>query len=306
MHSFACAANVVLALHVALQTIPYPAIADRPLRATVNLVVLHVSVVDQQQRFVTDLRQSDFEVFEDGRRQALKFFQPKGLPLAVSLVLDTSGSMEPALPVMKEGALRLIRWLRPRDTASIITFDDSVRILQDWTTDRAALETATREATLGQATTLYTAAYIALTELEKYVRAAALSTPRRGALILFSDGEDSASPISFDELLKYVRRTGLTVYAVRLGRNRGQSERDTTGFELRRLAEQTGGRAFFPRADYELARVYESIGEELASQYVLAYESDNLRRDDAFRSVTVLVSRQDAAARTRRGYVVPR
>jgi Ca-activated chloride channel family protein len=299
------ATHVLIVLGVAVPPLPQEQVrSDARLRAAVDLVTLHVSVVDERHRYLTGLRQSDFEVFEDGRRQRLKFFQQDGLPLTLAIVLDTSGSMEPALPLVKRGAVSLIERMRPQDKAAIIGFDDSVRVLQDWTADREALVLAVRRARLGNATSFYTAAYIALAELEKQVRSAAQSEPRRGALVLLSDGEDSASAISFDDLLTYVNRTEIIVYTVRLGKALRPGSPDVSAFELRRLAEQTGGRAFFPSAYYELEGIYEVIGTELSSQYLLAYESDSHPHEDGFRSLTVLVGRQDATARTRRGYAV--
>jgi Ca-activated chloride channel homolog len=284
------------------QDTPAPARAPAAFRAAVELVTLHVTVTDRRQRYVTDLNQEQFEVFENGRRQQLKFFQPRGLPLAVTLLLDTSASMGTVLSEVQQVARRFVSNLEPGDIASVVVFDRSVRVLQDFTDDRQALAAAIALAKRGNTTSLFTAVYVALKEFDKARRWDGM--PRRRTLILLSDGEDSASLIAFEDLLDRATTADAAIYAIRLGRPPGPIDGpdDETEWVLRRLAEQTGGRAFFPTSPYQFRQIHDAIRTELASQYSLAYESDDRRQDGRFRSLAVLIGGRNAVARTKRGY----
>jgi Ca-activated chloride channel family protein len=283
-----------------------PARAPSVFRSAVDLVTLHVTVTDRRKRYVTDLNQEHFEVFEDGRRQRLKFFQARGLPLALTLLLDASPSMQSAQRQVQEVAHRFVEHLQPQEIASVLGFDASVTVLQDFTADRDALAAAIGRVRGGNGTSLFTALYVALREFDKARRWDGL--PRRRTLILLSDGEDSSSPIGLTELLELASSADAAIYAIRLGRPKRAIDPslDVTERVLRRLADQTGGRAFFPATRYQFPRIHDAIREELASQYSLAYESDGGREDGGFRQLAVLIGGLNAVARTKRGYVARR
>lgn len=276
-------------------------------RAGVDVVSLNVTVSDGSRRYVTDLEQNDFEIFEDGRKQELRFFQKTGVSLALVLLLDTSASMQENLPVAQEAAIGFAHELGPADLASVIDFNSTVRVLQDFTNDRSAIDRAIRNTVANGSTALYNAMYIALREVNKTPLAPRSAEPRRQAIVLLSDGDDTSSLIGFDEVLDLAARSDTTIYAIGLGLRTplvGRTAPDAQ-FVLRRLAEQTGGRTFLPVVARELATVYGEIKAELSSQYSLAYESTNTRRDGLFRHVTVRVERAGIIARTRPGYYAP-
>jgi VWFA-related protein len=268
----------------------------------VDLVTLHVTVRDREDRLITDVTEAEFSVFENGRRQQLRFFQPSGLPLALTLMLDTSASMQPGLGAAKSAALDLIRRMRPDDVASVVTFDDTVEVLQDFTNDQTTLTAAVGHAVPGGTTSLYTAVYIALKELDKVKPVFATNAPRHRIIVVLSDGNDISSVVGFDELLDMATRSDAMIYAICVRRPVTADARVRSESALNRLAEQTGGRAFFPIHDYELQRAYRAIASELSSQYALAYESDGGQRDGGFRALSVRIARTGAAARTKRGY----
>jgi Ca-activated chloride channel family protein len=276
-------------------------------RTGVDVVSLNVTVSDGSRRYVTDLGQNDFEIFEDGRKQELTFFQKTGVPLALVLLLDTSASMEGSLPVAQEAAIGFARELGPSDQASVIDFDGAAHVLQDFTNDRSAIERAIRHTVANGSTALYNAMYIALRELNKTPTGPRSAEPRRQAVVLLSDGDDTSSLITFDEVLDLAARNETTIYAIGLGLRTPLVPRSPPDaqFVLRRLAEQTGGRTFFPQMAKDLAAVYGEIKAELSSQYSLAYESTNTQRDGRFRNVAVRLTRTGAIARTRPGYYAP-
>jgi Ca-activated chloride channel family protein len=170
-----------------------------------------------------------------------------------------------------------------------------------------ALEHAIRQTAAGGSTALYDALYIALKELSKVRPEERTGEPRRRAIVVLTDGEDTSSLIGFDEVLDFAARSDTAIYAIGLT---ARTLPDTRGsqdaqFVLRRFADQTGGRAFFPADVKDLQSIYREIKAELSSQYSLAYESNNGRRDGQFRRVAVRVDRTGAQARTRPGYYAP-
>jgi Ca-activated chloride channel homolog len=308
---FACTAGVLVVAIVAYRPASRDAqrSQDQPsrFRGGVDVVSLNVTVTDGARRYITDLGQSDFQIFEDGRKQELTFFQKTGLPLALELLLDTSASMQESLPVAQEAAIGFTRELGPDDLASVIDFDSSVHVLQGFTNDRSAIERAIRHTQANGSTALYNAVYIALRELNKTPPGPRSTEPRRQAIVLLSDGDDTSSLVGFDEVLDLAARNDTTIYAIGLGLRTqvpGRSPPDAQ-FVLRRLSEQTGGRTFFPQVANDLAAVYGEIKAELSSQYSLAYESTNSGRDGRFRRVSVLIARPGAIGRTRPGYYAP-
>ena len=273
-------------------------------RAGIELVTLHVTVTDKSRGYVTDLNPADFAVFENGRRQEVAFFQRNGLPLAVALLFDMSGSMQRTLPPLQRAATEFVRALAPEDVASVMSFGDTVRILQEFTADRSALERAIRLAPAEGGTAFYTAVYVALTHLSATAASQSDGVPRRRVLVLLSDGKDTASLVGFDDVLALASRRDVAIYPIRLERPvPAVREPDDGRFALQRLASQTGGGAFFPQQHYALRAVFADIRRELASQYALAYEPRGPRDGHAFRTLSVLVAAPNAVARTRRGYI---
>ena len=274
-------------------------------RAGVDIVSLNVTVIDGQNRYVTDLDQTDFSVFEDGVKQDLTFFNRRQQPIALSLLLDSSASMEDKLDTLQTAAVNFVRRLKPTDLAQIVDFDSRVEVRQGFTGDQKQLETAIFQTASGGSTSLHNAIYIALKELRK-VKAASEEDVRRQAIIVFSDGEDTSSLVSFEEVLDLAKRSETSIYTIAL---RG-ADTQTRGFReaefvLRQLAQETGGRSFFPVKVEDLNTVYGQIADELASQYTLGYTSRNSRRDGAWRRVIVQVMKPNLTPRTKRGYYAP-
>jgi Ca-activated chloride channel family protein len=274
-------------------------------RAGVDIVSLNVTVQDAAQHYVTDLEQGEFAIFEDGVKQEVSFFNRRQQPIALSLLLDSSASMEDKLEDLQIAAKSFVKRLKPNDIAQVIDFDSRVEIRQGFTGNLAELEGAIGKTSAGGSTSLHNAIYIALKELKK-VRAVSEEDVRRQALVVFSDGEDTSSLISFDEVLDLAKRSETGIYTIAL---RGV-DTQTKGFReaefvMRQLAQETGGRSFFPSRIDELTSVYAQIADELASQYTIGYTSKNARRDGAFRRIVVQTTRQGLTPRTKKGYFAP-
>src|SRR5687768_2153644 len=275
-------------------------------RAGVELVSLNVTVTDAQGRYITDLDQADFSVFEDGAKQELSFFNKTNLPIALSLLIDSSASMEQRMEHAQEAAIGFAKRIREQDLAQVVDFDSRVEIKLGFTNKVGDLESAIRTTSAGGSTALHNAVYISLKELAK-VKAKNPDEIRRQAIVVLSDGEDTSSLVSFEEVLELAKRSETAIYTI------GLQPRETSAlrgfreaeFVLRQLAQETGGRAFFAQKIEDLKDVYAQIADELSSQYSMGYASRNAKRDGAFRRLVVQVSRPNTTARTKRGYYGP-
>lgn len=287
-----------------------PAIAggqEPSFRAGVDLVSLNVTVTDAEGRFITDLSQDAFEVFEDGVKQEVSFFNRSNLPIALSILMDTSASMEDKMATAQKAAIGFSHRLRPEDLAQVVDFDSRVSIAQAFTNSFGDLQHAILRTRAGGSTALHNAIYIALKEIQK-VQAQGSEDIRREAIVVLSDGEDTSSLVSFEEVLELAKRSETAIYTIGLrskGPDRVRGAFNEADFVLRQLAQETGGRAFFARGVEELSGIYGQIGDELSSQYAVGYISKNPKRDGAWRRVVVRVTRPSATARTKRGYYGP-
>ncbi|TDI26560.1 MAG: VWA domain-containing protein [Acidobacteria bacterium] len=303
-HTTGAAAALAVTLAVATPVAQQP---DQPaFRTGVDLVSLNVTVTDGDNRYVTDIEQASFQLYEDGALQDITFFTRTQLPIALALLMDTSASMTDKMSTAQEAAIGFAERLRDEDQASVIDFDSRVNILQDFTNSLDDLTAAIRQTSAGGSTSLYNAIYISLKELGK-VGATTVDEIRRQAIVMLSDGEDTSSLVDFDEVLELAKRSNTVIYSIGL---RSRDIRTRRGFReadfvLRQLAQETGGRAFFPERADDLSEIYERISDELSSQYTLGYISKNPLQDGRWRRIVVRVDRPNVAARTKQGYYAP-
>ena len=276
-------------------------------RSGVDLVSLNVTITDGTGRYVTDLLEGEFNVFEDGIKQDLTFFSSRKNPIALAMLLDSSASMENKLPILQTAATNFVHRLQPNDVASIIEFDNTVYLRQAFTSNQADLERGIRMLHSGGSTALHNAIYYALKDLKKLQQTMnAEENPRRQALVVFSDGQDTYSIVPYEEVLDLAKRSETAIYTIGLrdpiGNTRGFNNSE---FVLRQLAVETGGRAYFPDNISDLNTVYAQIADELSNQYALGYTSKNPRRDGAWRRIIVQATRSGLTARTKLGYFAP-
>jgi VWFA-related protein len=274
----------------------------------IEVINLNVSVTDPRNRYVTDLVEKNFAVFEDGVRQDLSLFTHENLPISLALMIDTSASMDEKLKVAQAAAIRFTKTLRPQDLAEVVQFNDRATVLQDFTADQEALASAILKTEASGPTALHNALYIALKDLGKQKKAGEL---RRRAIVLLSDGEDTASLVSDDQVVELARKTEINIYSISIRPTRA-SDRTRLGFSqaahlLTALAQETGGQVHFPNSLSELDTVYDRIAEELRTQYNLGYVSSNKRRDGKWRRIVVRIpEREDVQIRHKIGYYGPR
>lgn len=286
--------------------------ADPPavFRSGANLVALNVTVMDARKQFVSGLTQGDFAVYEDGVQQQLRFFEARQVPLDLIVLIDTSSSMRDKMAVVHEAAVGFLKTMRNGDRGAIVAFNDGVDVLQELTSDLSALEHAVRSTQAKGSTSLHNALYIAL---KQFGRAAKPDSDlRRQAIAVLSDGEDTSSLISFDDVLALAKKSGVSIYTIAL-HSRYSAARGSAGntpryfstadFSMKSLAQETGAQCFFPLDVSELKGIYGNIAQELASQYSLAYSPANSRPDGRYRRIVVRVmDRPELQLRTRSGY----
>lgn len=279
-------------------------------RTGAHMVALNVTVTDPRKQFVAGLTRGDFAVFEDGVQQQVRFFEARDVPVDLIVLIDTSSSMRDKMSVVHEAAAGFLKTLRGDDRGAVVAFSDGVEVLQTLTSDGAALEQAVRSTTAKGSTSLHNALYIALKQFGK--GGDGEGSLRRQAIAVLSDGEDTSSLISFDDVLALARKSGVNIYTIGLQSKyvaRGSAPSpsryfSTADFGMKSLAQETGAQAFFPQHVSELKGIYGAIAQELASQYSMAYSPANTRSDGRFRRIVVRVmSRPELQLRTRSGYL---
>jgi VWFA-related protein len=279
----------------------------------VELVIMNVAVMGPDEQYVTDLTKNDFTILDDGIAQPIEFFSAKAAPIDVTLMMDASSSMMSALPLIRAAAAQFLDSLRPGDRASIVRFSKAVEVLQPLTSDRASLELAIQKIALGGTTALHTAVYVALKQqadlsssngAEPGGGQAAAQEIRHKALVVLTDGQDTASTVSFDQLLEQAVRSGLNIYPIRMRtwvHAASRKELDAE-FNLKQLARETGALAYFPESAAELANVYQAIARDLSSRYSLAFVANHVDQCLTFHRLSVVVEHPRARSVSRAGY----
>ena len=297
------AAAVVAALWISVSAQP------RSRQAIIfDMVRLNAVVTDPDGVYVTGLGAEDFQLLEDGVDQKIQIFNAPDSPITFAVLVDGSMSMQSQLPTVRRSVRELLLALGPTDFVQIVQFNDHVSVLEDFSARRDALEAAIESFSSTGSTAVLNAVYRALREIEAHARKER-DESRRRAIVLLSDGVDTASLISEDAVLSEARRSRASVYSVGFG----LSPRRTAGFLaaaqargaelLRALSRTTGGRVIVPESIDDLQGAFAQVAYELRRQYGFAYVSDNVARDGKWRQIEVKVrGRPDLRIRHREGY----
>ena len=273
-------------------------------RAGVDIVNFPVMVVDRQGKPVTGLKADDFEILENGKQQQLKYFSmgtPDGAPpLHLGLLLDTSGSMADDLKDARSAAVTFVNALDGAKDFTFVDFDTQVHVARFEAADYARLVERIRARGAEGMTALYDAIGVYLDGAQRQ--------DGQKVLVLYTDGGDTTSSLSFKDLLDLVKASDVTVYAVGYMQHQSGSSRLQQRADLERLAAMTGGQAYFPGSAKDLDGVFDKIRAELAARYSLGYVSSDARADGAWRDVEIKLLRPDLKGvklRTRSGYFAP-
>jgi Ca-activated chloride channel family protein len=268
----------------------------------VDLASFGVTVVDRKGGLVTDLSRDDFEVREDGRLQAVTLFArgdaPEAAPpLRLGLLFDTSGSMEESIGLSRSAAIKFLNTLHEAQDITLVDFDTEVRVVRYGQHDFPRLVERIRKRKPDGNTALYDA-------LGVYLDGASTEEGRR-TLVLYTDGGDTSSTMTYNEAQTLLRASDVTLYAIGFLSHLSQALQMDQRVKLRTLAELTGGLAFFPTVIKDLDGTYDKIAAEIRSQFTLGYLSTNTNLDGSWRKVEIKVNRPGAKVRTRQGYYAP-
>jgi VWFA-related protein len=290
---------------------------EQTIRLGTQLVTVPFNVTDKKNRYVNDLAKNDIEVLEDNKSQEVFSFERQtDLPITIAMLIDISGSQQWTLPQEVSAGKRFFqRVLRPRkDLAAVVTFEHESVLVQNLTSDLDKLDRALDECRVPAESVTYRRggtppinnSGVGSTALYDSIYSVSTDLLRREAgrrvIILVTDGEDTSSSLKMREAIERTWRSEIIVYSVGIGGPMGVDHGT-----LKKIAEETGGRAFFPRTEDDLDKAYAQIDEDLRSQYVLAYTPSNGTRDGSFRTIQVKVKNHtDLTVRHRRGYFAPK
>ncbi len=274
--------------------------ARQQFKAGVDVTTFGVTVTDRKGHIVTDLTKADFEIAEDGKPQSIQYFArgdgESGPEMHLGLMLDASGSMQSDMKLAQSAAIKFLNMLPTAEDITLVHFDTKVRITRYPQRDFARLVERIRQRKADGWTALYDA-------LGTYLDGAQQQDGRK-VLVMYTDGGDTRSALRFGDTLDLLKASQVTVYAIGLVENTG-SARAQLQMTLRRIAETTGGQAFFPSEMKEVESAYDKVLAEINGQYHLGYTSTNTATDGAWRKVEIKVKRNDLRIRARKGYYAP-
>ena len=266
----------------------------------VRLVVLQAVVRDRQGRFVSDLNERDFEVYEDGARQNIRLFRYEDVPVTVGLVVDHSGSMRAKLTEVIAATRTFVKSSNPEDQMFVVNFNEKVSLglpaAIRFTGSSDELEGAIWRAPAAGMTALYDAIAAGLEGVREGKR-------DRKALVVVSDGGDNASKATLERVLKLAQQSSAMIYTIGIF---DEEDPDKNTRALTRLARATGGEAFFPGQLDQVVEICESIARDIRNQYTIGYVPTNTARDGAYRSIRVVARAKEhgkLSVRTRSGYI---
>jgi Ca-activated chloride channel family protein len=274
------------------------------IRVGINEVNVVFTVTDKHGKRVTDLKQADFHIVDDNKPavEIRSFHAETNLPLQVGLLIDTSSSVRDRFKFEQEAAIEFLNQTvrMHRDQAFVVGFDVTPDVAQDFTDDTEKLGQGVRGLRPGGGTALYDALYYACRD--KLMKAP-LNGPTRRAIVLLSDGEDNQSHVTREEAIEMAQRAEAIVYAISTNTSGTKGAGDKV---LERIADATGGRAFFPFQIRDVSNDFAEIQDELRSQYDVSYKPADLKPDGHFRPIEIVaVDRKNFRVRARRGWYAP-
>lgn len=287
---------------------PVSGVPVETLKMATAQVVINISVTNAKGKFVTGLDKEAFTLTEDQHEQEMVEFLGEDAPLAVAVLLDTSGSaIEADMQKARNAVLDLAQRLRPNDVLAVYTFGEGgVQMVRDYSQGVKDLKPLLKKLQGHGNTPLYDAVLDATEDLRK-------RPERRRALVLISDGADSESQATLRETEKQTFLAGVSIYAIDLINTQKSAkrspERQAAAQVLRQLTEVTGGRYITTEGGFflltsraKLKRIFSELIDEWHSQYTITYEPDNVRQQGRWRTLRVQMEQADLTARTRMGY----
>ncbi len=272
-------------------------------RKRVDEVNVIFTVTDKHGHFIKDLKQGEFHVLDDHKppSSVVDFRSETDLPLRVGLLIDASNSIRERFRFEQEAAMYFLsQIIRPKsDEAFVLGFDTTAEVTQDFTDNAEKLAHGVRMLRPGGGTAMYDAIYYACRD--KLMKARTTG-PARRAIILVSDGEDNQSRVTLGETVEMAQRAEVIIYAISTNISNIKMRGDKI---MEKLAEATGGRAFFPFKIEDVSNAFAEIQDELRSQYALAYKPADFQPDGRYRTIDITAENKKYRVRARKGYYAP-
>jgi len=285
----------------------FPAGQTTPFRSGIDLATFGVTVTDRAGAYLSDLTEADFEVLEDGKPQAIRYFARGdssngafATELHLGLLFDTSGSMADDIALARTAAVRFLNTFQDAKDIALVDFASEVRIAKYGQGDFARMVERIRSRRPDGRTAMYDALGVYLDQ--------ASEDEGRTILVLYTDGGDTVSSISFGEIMTLVRASDVTMYVVGFLEHQSSSDRFTQRMRLTQLATTSGGEAFFPSSMKDVESAYGKVVSQIRAQYSLAFSSSNARQDGTWRKVEIRVTRpgfRGGRIQSRQGYFAP-
>jgi Ca-activated chloride channel homolog len=277
--------------------LPAQEVQEAVFTSDINLVPMHLSVVDNKGRLVTNLPQTAFKVYEDGVEQAIRIFRREDVPISMGLVIDNSGSMRDKRSSVAAASLALVKASNPQDEVFIVNFNDVAYLDQDFTSDTKKLERALDKLNSRGGTAIFDAISLSIDNLKKKGK------QEKKVLVVITDGNDNQSYMKLEQLVNKAQKSEVLIYAIGLLSEEDDHDAHEAKKALKQLTGNSGGLEYFPRDLQEIGKITPQIAQELRSQYVAAYVSTNAALDGSYRKVKVTVSGPGhPTVRTRAGY----
>jgi VWFA-related protein len=266
-----------------------------------NLVVLHASVVDKNGKLLTNIPKSAFKVFEDGVEQPVKQFLREDVPVSMGIIIDNSGSMRDKRTKVEAAALALVKDSNPDDEVFVVNFNDEAFLDNPhgkaFTSDIKEMEEALTRIDSRGGTAMRDAIRMSIDHLKEKAH------KDKKVLVAVTDGNDNASVVSLENLVKASQQSEVLIYGIGLLGEEERREAQRAQRALKSLATATGGEVFFPKDANEVDKIAHQVAKDIRSQYTVEYTPTNTAMDGTFRQIKVTVKAPgNPTVRTRSGY----
>ncbi len=257
---------------------------NQTIKVDVDLVLVNATVSDSKGRLVTGLEQENFRIWEDKVEQKVEYFSSEDTPMSIGLIFDATGSMEDKISRARDAAVSFLKTGNPEDEFFLVTFSQSPRLAEGFTTDISRLQNHMLFTPAKGLTPLFDAVYLGLETMKS-------ARNKRKALLLITDGEDNHSRYSFWDIKEFVKEQDVQIFVIGIVNSSGELDPGRDGQAIiEDLAQISGGRAFFPDSVDELEDICNKIALELRNQYVLGYHSTNEAKDGKWRKIRLKIN----------------
>jgi Ca-activated chloride channel family protein len=270
---------------------------DATFTTNTRLVILPAIVQDKAGHLITNLTQGQFQVFEDGTQQPIKLFKREDVPVSLGIIIDSSGSMRPKREGVESAALTLVRDSNKADEVFIVNFNDEAYLDADFTSDIEEMKKGLSKIDSRGGTAMRDAIRMSIDHLKEKGKR------DKRVLLVITDGDDNASMVSLENLVREAQSSDVLIYAIGLLTEEEKREAKHAKRSLLALTEATGGMAFFPKDVSEVASIAHEVARDIRNQYTIGYSPPTKSMDGAYHTVKVVANAPNhPVVRTRTGY----